>query len=99
MPPVPGRAEEERRAGTAPLTDIPEGHVGTKGTWNTSVVRVHTGKPIQITMLACPSCGRDISLSSRVIGPDGTVYGSVSCKAECGWKDDVKLVGWEKPLL
>lgn len=81
------------------MIDIPQGPVGTKGTWNTSTVRTRTTKPIQITMLACPSCGKDISLSSRVIGPDGTVYGKVACKVECGWEDEIRLDGWENPVF
>lgn len=77
------------------MREVPQGFYDIKGTWHTSPVRRHSGNPLQIVIMSCPECGRDISLSDRTIAEDGTVEGGVSCKRTgCGWKDDVRLTGW-----
>jgi len=99
VPGVPERQEEERRAGAAPLKDIPHGGYHSAGTWHESDIRLKDNKSMNIVMMSCPTCGRDISLSDRTISGDGQVLGEVSCARGCGWKDEVKLVGWGKSFI
>jgi hypothetical protein len=81
------------------VTEIPQGQYDIKGTWNTSVIRLRNGESTKIVILSCPSCGRDISLSGRLIDKDGAVSGAVMCQREgCRWKDEIKLVHWGSPL-
>lgn len=80
------------------MTNIPYSESGGKGTWHSSTLRLHDRDSIQLVTLSCPICARDIPLTGRPIYEDGMVPGIIACKSGCGWKSEVRLLGWSRPL-
>ena len=47
-----------------------------------------------LVYISCPTCRNSICLTGHTIDVFGNVMPSVTCTANCGFNDDIRLIGW-----
>ena len=47
-----------------------------------------------IVSVRCPKCARFLQLENSIIADNGDVMPTMFCEYNCGFRNDIKLVGW-----
>ena len=46
-------------------------------------------------VILCPGCGVEFSVMGHPIEREGMVEGTITCPRECGFSDELRLIGWD----